>query len=394
MEFQKQLTALKEKHQWRSLKKLDRQDGGKVVYKGKEYLSFISNDYLGIASNQVLQKAFLKSIDTEFISFGSASSRLLEGHSSSFERLETQIAQDYNKEACIWMNSGYHANIGILSSLPQKGDLILSDKLNHASMVDGLKLSDADFERFRHLDYDHLERILNKHRSNYKQVYIVSEALFSMDGDTCNLQKLVDLKTQFDCHLILDEAHSVGSFGAKGLGLSEFLGLTDKVDVIIAPCGKALGGVGAFIVLPALWKDYLINTCRSFIYTTSLPPINAEWLLYTWKFQLERPDLRELLQESTSYFLSKSKALGIKTFSDTYIQPIIIGNNEECVALADGLLNKGIVVSPIRYPTVPKGTSRLRISLTTNHTKEDIDLLLFHIKQQLDRIKDGATLVK
>ncbi|MBD0402731.1 pyridoxal phosphate-dependent aminotransferase family protein [Flammeovirga sp. EKP202] len=394
MELSQQLSAFKETHQYRSLKEIDRKDGGHVQFQGKDFISFTSNDYLGIASDKGLQEAFLKENQADFFSFGSASSRLLEGHSSICTQLENTIASSYGKEACLWMNSGYHANIGLMSSLPQKGDLILSDKLNHASIVDGLKLAKAQFERFRHLDYDHLERLLKKHRENFNKVFIVSEALFSMDGDCCDVKKLVALKQKYSCHLIIDEAHSVGAFGENGLGLCEAEGKIEDIDVIVAPCGKALGAVGAFVVLSAEWKEYLINTCRSFIYTTALPPINTAWLLFTWKKIQKAGTLRSQLENNTNYFIQKAKESGIDTVSTTYIQPIIIGDNKDCLALTEALNQEEIIVSAIRYPTVPKGTARLRLSITSNHTKEEIDKVLDMINHYKKSETHADTLVK
>ncbi|AZQ62434.1 pyridoxal phosphate-dependent aminotransferase family protein [Flammeovirga pectinis] len=398
MNISQQLDSFKENEQWRSLKNIDRQHHGKIKKDGILLDSFISNDYLGIASDQDRYFSFLTTLQNsnQFNGFGAASSRLLEGNASVFERFEQKVATSFQKEACLFMNSGYHANIGVLSSIPQKGDLILSDKLNHASIVDGLKLSNAHFERYKHLDYTHLERLLQKHKDHFNSIFIVSEALFSMDGDTANLKVLSQLKEKYNAHLIIDEAHSIGTFGKNGLGICEESGVLNQIDIIVAPCGKALGGVGAIVVLSQEWKDFLINTSRSFIYTTSLPPINVEWLAYNWSYILNQKVLRNRLTQLVTYFKKECLKRNLPVLSDTYIQPIIVGDNETAISLANYLESEGIYCAPIRNPTVPKNTARLRLSITVNHTETLIDKVLDLISDYLltKKTEHENTLVK
>ncbi|OHX64993.1 aminotransferase class I/II-fold pyridoxal phosphate-dependent enzyme [Flammeovirga pacifica] len=380
----KELSILQDEHQFRSLKDSNRFDDAKIIRDQQNMTSFISNDYLGIASNESFKKEFLNEIDNQTsINFGSASSRLLEGNHQIFNTLEEKVASSYQKGGCLYMNSGWHANTGILSCLPQKGDLILSDKLNHASIVDGIRLSSAHFERFRHKDYQHLTDILNKKRKDFRQVYIISESLFSMDGDFAELSKLADIKNQFDSYLIIDEAHSVGAYGNNGLGCVASSGLLNEVDILVLPCGKALGGVGAFVVSSQVVKHYLINKCRSFIFTTALPTINAAWMNFVWDKLPDMYSSRDKLQENINYYNQLMQGFGHQVVSDSYIQPIHVGSNESTIQLSNHLEDHQLVCSPIRYPTVPKNKSRLRISLTSMHSKSQILQLCKEVTHQL-----------
>ncbi|WP_281615626.1 8-amino-7-oxononanoate synthase [Flammeovirga sp. SubArs3] len=377
MDIREQLMLLQDNHQLRSLKTVDRLQNGHIDKNGKSLVSFISNDYLGIASDRELHEDFIQNyLPANFHhGFSSASSRLLEGNASIFGLLEDKVAASYQKEACIFMNSGYHANLGVLSSLPQKGDLILSDKLNHASIVDGLKLSKAHFERYKHLDYHHLERLLEKNASLFRNIYIVSEALFSMDGDSADILKLVELKKKYNTQLIIDEAHSIGVYGENGLGLCEENNVINDIDVIIAPCGKALGGVGALVITSSLIKEYLVNHCRSFIFTTALPPINVAWLSFIWQQLPNYKTTRNKVFKLIDHFKSIMSEGNFELVSESYIQPFIVGENHKAIDLSNFLEEKGFYVAPIRYPTVPKNSARLRISITANHSIKEIDQL-------------------
>ncbi|MBB3700922.1 aminotransferase class I/II-fold pyridoxal phosphate-dependent enzyme [Flammeovirga yaeyamensis] len=378
-----ELSVLQESHQYRSLKESNRLTESNVLRNNKVMTSFISNDYLGIASNASLKSEFLKELDKQqSLSFGSASSRLLEGNHQVFNELEQKVASSFQKGGCLFMNSGWHANTGILSCIPQKGDLIISDKLNHASIVDGIRLSNAQFERFRHKDYDHLEDLLKKKRKDYNHVYIISESLFSMDGDYADLQQLVDLKNKYNAYFILDEAHSIGLF-QNGLGYAASLDLADQIDIHIMPCGKALGGVGALVVSSQVVKEYLINKCRAFIFTTALPSINAAWMSFVWDRLPSFENERQKLEENIQYYNVLRQKDGFDIVSRSCIQPILIGENQKTIKISDNLLEKDMVCSPIRYPTVPKNASRLRLSITSMHSFDQIQTLCKEVSSQL-----------
>jgi len=324
----------------------------------KDLINLSSNDYLGIAADQQLKAEFLGKHDLSELNFSAASSRLLTGDSPEYEKLENLIAQSYQRESCLVFNSGYHANIGILSALAGNRDLILADKLVHASIIDGLQLSKAEVRRFQHLNYDHLESLLQRYRNDYDQVFIVTESIFSMDGDLADLPILVRLKKQYNAFLYVDEAHALGVVGSRGLGLAEQCGLMPEVDFIVGTFGKALASVGAFVVCDAPFRDYLINTSRSFIFTTALPPLNLAWTAFIFEKMVKMVNRRRQLN-----LLSKHLSKSLEVPAQSHIIPVIIGENNEAVRVAEELREEGFYVLPIRHPTVPAGTARLRISL-------------------------------
>ncbi|MDR0941123.1 MAG: aminotransferase class I/II-fold pyridoxal phosphate-dependent enzyme, partial [Bacteroidales bacterium] len=237
-------------------------------------INLSSNDYLGLCNDGELYNRFLDENSTRSYSFSAASSRLLTGNCAEYGELEHRLCQLFHREAALVFNSGYHANCGILPALAGKNDLIVADKLVHASIIDGIRLAHCDFERFRHADYAHLERILHEKHNTYEHIFIVSESIFSMDGDCADLKKLVELKQKYNCLLYIDEAHAFGVRGAQGLGLAEEQGVIADIDLLVATFGKAIASVGAFVVCNKILHSYLINHSRTLIFTTALPPIN------------------------------------------------------------------------------------------------------------------------
>ena len=279
--FEEELTRLREKGQFRTLSTISHRDAIEADFNGTRYLNLSSNDYLGLGGNARLLQAFLENHSGHDVldAFGltSSSSRLLTGNTSAYDLLEEQLIQMYQAEAACVFNSGYHANIGIISALSGRHDLVLSDKLNHASIMDGLKLADADVLRYRHRDYDHLEELLTKHQKAYRQIFIISESVFSMDGDIADLKRLVALKKAYGALLMIDEAHALGVFGQTGCGVCEAEGVVQEIDLIVGPLGKAMASLGAFAVMPRTLKTFLVNKMRPFIFTTALPPITLNW---------------------------------------------------------------------------------------------------------------------
>ena len=365
-----ELRKLKELGQYRQIPDINYKLDGKVIIDGNEYVNFASNDYLGLSTKLELRNKFL-SLNNSLLS--SASARLLTGTSNEFKELEYTISKLFNKEACLIFNSGYQCNLGVISALCQRGDVVFSDKLNHASIIDGMRLSEGDFIRFKHLDYNNLEQILSKKRNDYRRAIIVSESVFSMDGDIANIDKLIELKNKYNCLLMIDEAHA---FCACGDGLA---GLTQgkDVDIITATFGKALGSFGAFCVSNDDIIDYLINKSRSFIFSTSIPPFNiawTNWLLGENEKYIydQKAKLAEITQEAHNLLLEK----GICTPSKTHIIPIIIGNNDKTNNVSEKLRAEGFYIPAIRPPTVPVGTSRLRISLTSDINIDDFKRVL------------------
>lgn len=388
--FEEKINLLKNKNQLRTLKDVEYKQDQFIKIENKNYLNLSSNDYLGIGSNIHFQNEFFNYLNENKLNdapiLTSSSSRLLTGNSKFYTELENLITNTYQKEKCLVFNSGYHINIGLLSSLADKGDVIFSDKLNHASIIDGLKLSNADFYRYNHLNYEHLESLLQKHRNNYRNAIIVTESVFSMDGDIANLQKLVELKEKYNCLLYVDEAHAVGVFGEKGLGICEEMNVIDKIDIITGTFGKALASIGAFCVVNEILYQYIINTARSLIFTTALPPLNLLWTKFVFEKIVKMKKEREYLKNLSYTFKDKLKNLYLSTISQSQIIPIIIGDNEKTLNFAKIFQENDILLMAIRPPTVPEGTSRLRISLTSNIT--DINLSrIFDIFNQLKLVE-------
>ncbi|HOM64191.1 MAG TPA: 8-amino-7-oxononanoate synthase [Ignavibacteriales bacterium] len=388
--FEEKINSLKNKNQLRTLKDVEYKQDQFIKIENKNYLNLSSNDYLGIGSNIHFQNEFFNYLNENKLNdapiLTSSSSRLLTGNSKFYTELENLITNTYQKEKCLVFNSGYHINIGLLSSLADKGDVIFSDKLNHASIIDGLKLSNADFYRYNHLNYEHLESLLQKHRNNYRNAIIVTESVFSMDGDIANLQKLVELKEKYNCLLYVDEAHAVGVFGEKGLGICEEMNVIDKIDIITGTFGKALASIGAFCVVNEILYQYIINTARSLIFTTALPPLNLLWTKFVFEKIVKMKKEREYLKNLSYTFKDKLKNLNLSTISQSQIIPIIIGDNEKTLNFAKIFQENDILLMAIRPPTVPEGTSRLRISLTSNIT--DINLSrIFDIFNQLKLVE-------
>jgi 8-amino-7-oxononanoate synthase len=358
----------------RSLRPVTFRDQSGITINGKKYLDFSSNDYLGLSRHPKLIEAVKCALDK----FGTANcaSRLMSGDSKLHHELEEKLASFKNKEAALVFNSGYQANVGIISALYGKDDCIFSDRLSHASIIDGIILSEARHLRFRHNDLKHLESLLKGERAKFSKALIVTETIFSMDGDKAPLKGLVELKQRYNCGLLVDEAHATGIFGRNGSGIVEEEGLQNEVDLIMGTFSKALAGFGAYLASSRKVIDYLINTCRSFIYSTALPPGVIAGDLFSLSLVKEEPNRREKLLKSAEYLRKGLEAKGFNVMGSSQIVPLIIGENQKTIEYSRLLQAKGHWVLPIRYPTVPKDEARLRFSLTFDHTKEDLDRLI------------------
>lgn len=345
----------------RTIKDFEGKDEKYIYFKGKKLLNLSSNNYLGFADNEKITEEFLSLSGSKFC-FGSASARLLTGNLPIYKELEKTISNLYQSESTLLFNSGYHANVGINSSFAQRGDVIFSDKLNHASIIDGMQLSQGKFFRYKHNDMENLEKLLIRERKNFNNAVIVSESVFSMDGDIADLKRLTELKEKYNCLLIVDEAHAFGVFGKNGLGVCEDLEIINKVDLIAGTFGKAIGSMGAFVTGKKAFIDYLTNKARSFIFSTALPPINIAFTKW-------------IIENKLPYTFEKRNTmlqLGRKMGSESHIVPVIIGGNKETADLCGVLYQNGYFTLPIRPPTVPEGTSRLRLSLTTEINERDL----------------------
>lgn len=354
-----------EKHaHFRFIRDIEKKDGKFIYIKGEKLLNLSSNNYLNFADNKELTDKFYAQVGSKY-SLGSASARLLTGTLPVYKELENLITDLYKSEGTLLFNSGYHANVGINSSIAGRGDVIFSDKLNHASIIDGMRLGDAKFFRYPHNDMTALEKLLVRERNNFKNAVIVSESVFSMDGDIADLKKLVELKNKYNSILILDEAHAFGVFGKNGLGVCEELDILREVDLLVGTFGKAIGSMGAFVTGRKVLIDYLINKARSFIFSTALPPVNIAFS--KWIIENELPKTYEKRMKMLN--------LGRKLKSQSHIIPVIVGDNEKTVELCDILYQNGYFTLPIRPPTVPAGTSRIRLSLTADIEEKDLEKL-------------------
>ncbi len=372
--IKQELEVLKSKGQLRSIPNIEAKSDGKIVIDGKEYINFASNDYLGLSTKDDLRKEFLKNNNSLL---STASARLLTGSSPEYKDLERTVSEIFNKEAALIFNTGYQCNLGVISALISRGDVVFSDKLNHASIIDGMQLAQGDFYRYKHFDYDNLEKLLKTKREQYKRAIIVSESVFSMDGDIADIDRLVELKKKYNCMLMIDEAHAFCAVGDTLAGVS----FGKDVDIITATFGKAVGSFGAFCVSSKDIISYLINKARSFIFSTSIPPLNIAWS--NWILTKKRDIViaqKEKLQELTSEVHKLLDTKGIKTPSESQIIPIIIGSNDDTLAISEKLRSEGYYIPAIRPPTVPEGTSRLRISLTADCKLEDFRKLIELIK--------------
>ena len=331
---------------------------GKWIEKeGQTMLNLSSNDYLGLSSRQDLRDEFIEQLQESGLPFSSSSSRLLTGNFMVYTELEELMANRFGREAALLFNSGYHANTGILPALTDKQSLILADKLVHASIIDGILLSGAPYQRYRHNDYEHLEQLLAKYVHAYEQIIIVTESIFSMDGDIADLGRLVSLKKRYpNVWLYVDEAHAIGVRGENGLGVAEEQDCIRDIDLLVGTFGKALGSMGAYLLCSQTVREYLINTMRPLIFSTALPPAQIAWTKFLFERLPSFTDERHRLAV-TSHLLSEALKGKGGEISASHIIPFIIGENEDCIQTSLCLQRKGFYCLPVRPPTVPKATT-------------------------------------
>jgi len=343
-------------------------------------IDFSSNDYIGFAKNKaIFEETHQYLIENNFIQNGATGSRLISGNHKVYKETEDYIAGFHQSESALIFNSGYDANVGFFSSVPQKGDLILYDEICHASIRDGIQLSNAKSYKFKHNDFEDLEKLIQRCQTELVEVYIVTESVFSMDGDTPNLEELTQVSNKYNCHLVIDEAHSLGVFGSTGEGLVQMLGLQDQVFARIMTFGKGLGCHGAAILGSLELKEYLINFARSFIYTTGLSPHSVATILIGYKHLQSGKSAVEQLRENIVHFNQEKNLLGLKPMfvrSKSAIQSVIIPGNEKVKSIAYQIQEKGFDVKAILSPTVPQGQERLRFCIHSFNSKEEISEVL------------------
>ncbi|MBT8180225.1 MAG: pyridoxal phosphate-dependent aminotransferase family protein [Eudoraea sp.] len=365
--------------------------------KGIQGIDFSSNDYLGIAKNRIVfEKAIGILSEKEIVNNGATGSRLLTGNGILFTELENLLRDFHCADSALIFNSGYDANIGLFSSIPQRDDIILYDEFIHASIRDGIKMSNARDYKFKHNDLAdldaHILRVKEKGASNKNaEIYIVTESVFSMDGDSPDLKAILDLCRKYKCQLIVDEAHSVGLFGSNGMGRVQELELQEGIFARIITFGKALGCHGAAILGSEDLNKYLINFARSFIYTTGLPAHSLATIMAAYHFMTSPAGLKErdLLHENIAYFNEEKERLGISSFfipSSSSIHSCIIKGNNEVKDVAQKFIKNSFDVRPILSPTVPKGEERLRFCLHSFNTKEDICFILQQLAHEINKL--------
>ena len=371
--LQEALREIREKGLERELQLVDGPQGARTRVNGRTALNFCSNNYLGLADDPRLKEAAVASIHREGV--GAGASRLVCGHTRAHQRLEEEIARFKGAQRCLLFSSGYTANVGIISSLFGPEDRVFCDRLNHASIIDGILLSRVPFKRYAHGDMEALERLLQS--GGGKKRAIITDSVFSMDGDLAPLPEIVRLARKYACWVMIDEAHALGVMGKTGKGLAEHFGVETKIDIQMGTLSKAAGCLGGYVCGSQALISFLIQKARSFIYTTALPPSVAASAQRAIAIMEEDPRRREQLWENTRYLQSGLRDRGFDTMqSQTPIIPVLLKESGLAVAFSRRLLQEGIWISAIRPPTVPQGTARLRLTVMATHTQEDIDELL------------------
>ncbi|MGQ9744566.1 MAG: 8-amino-7-oxononanoate synthase [Dissulfurimicrobium sp.] len=358
----------------RTLEPIEAIEQGRITINKRVLIDFASNDYLGISKHPVLIKG--ANMALERWGAGARASRLMSGDFEIHHELEQSIARLKGTETAILFGSGYLANTGVINALCGKGDVVFSDRFIHASMVDGILLSGARFFRFRHNDLDHLESLLKQHRDRYKRALILVESLYSMEGDEADIAGIVELKRRFDAILMVDEAHAVGVFGGHGEGLVPVERARD-IDLMIGTFGKALGGYGAFVAVSKALKGLLINRARTFIFSTALPPSVLGANIAAIGLVAREGARRAKVLDNSMYLRARLReSMGLDVAGRSQIVPVMVGDNVKAMMFAERLKAAGFFVKAVRPPTVPEGTSRIRLSITAWHSTEDIDALV------------------
>ncbi len=377
--FENELLQLEQNHLLRRLTPVESRSGPHITIQGKDVLLFCSNDYLGLAAHPSLCNAASEAIKQ--YGFGSGSSRLVSGSSILHHELERRLARFKGTVAALVFNSGYAANTGLIQAVAREGDLILSDSMNHASIIDGCRLSKAKVLVYRHKDVNHAESFLRTNHVSGRRL-IVTDGIFSMDGDIAPLPDLAQLAEKYDALLMVDDAHATGVLGRSGKGTVEHFNLAGRVHIQMGTLSKALGAFGAYVAGNQELIDLLINRARSLIYSTALPPAVSAAATAALDIIEQYPDYREQLWKNRDKFVAGLHELEIDTgMSETPIIPLITGDSAKATQAAKKLFEYGVYASAIRPPTVPEGTARIRTTLMASHSEQDIDMALDQVRR-------------
>lgn len=377
--FRRELQVIEEQGLTRKLRLFSTGNESEVVMNGKKFLLFSSNNYLGLATDSRLKKKATEGISK--YGTGAGGSRLTTGNFDIHEQLESEIADFKKTEAAIVFSSGYLANVGVISSVMKAGDTIFSDAWNHASIIDGCRLSKAKTIVYEHADMVDLERKLRQSHGDGMK-FIVTDGVFSMDGDIAPLPKIVELAKEYKAYIMIDDAHATGVLGNDGCGTADYFGLKDEIDFTVGTLSKAIGAEGGFVSTSSIAKNYLLNNARSFIFQTALSPSAIEAAREGISIIQNEPERRKQLLKNAQYLRLKLEESGfVMKEGETPIISLIIGGSHEAMQFSAKLLDEGVFIPAIRPPTVPKGSSRLRITVMATHTIEQLDMVISKIKK-------------
>ncbi|WP_295824240.1 8-amino-7-oxononanoate synthase [uncultured Veillonella sp.] len=381
--FKEQLDAKEQNHNLRTLKEYCPIDAVRVKRDDKEYLMMASNNYLGLTFDSRVIEGALKG--AQQYGTGSGGSRLVSGTFPLFTDLENELAKFKNTEKALVFNTGYMANVGTISAIADKNTIIFSDALNHASIIDGCRLSRGAVKAYSHCDVDELKYLLKQVDRNARKL-IVTDGVFSMDGDIAPLDKLYELSRDYNALLMVDDAHATGTIG-NGHGTAAYFNLEKEIDIQLGTLSKSLGSVGGYIAANSTIIDYLVNTSRSFIFSTALSPADIGAALAALHILETDASVLGRLQENVNYMADKLTSMGIDATNETPIFPILIGSNEDTLAVSDYLYEAGIIGTAIRPPTVPIGESRIRLTVTAAHNKEQIDYVCHTLHKAMQTVR-------
>lgn len=364
----------------RRIKNVSISSGKYVTIDENQLIDFSSNNYLGLRDNINVKKAACDAIMK--YGAGSGASRIITGNAEIYMELEEELADFKGKERCILFNSGYDANVGVISAIMDKKDVVFSDRLNHASIIDGIQLSGAKLIRYKHNDVLDLEKKLKENRKNYKKALVITDSVFSMDGDKADLRQIADLKSKFEFIFMVDEAHGSGVFGKNGAGVAEEQDVLKEIDISMGTLGKAFGGQGAFICTSGIITDFIINRARSLIFSTALNPAAVGSAIEALRIIKDEPFRRKKLLENSEFLREMLVESGYDILnSSTQIVPLIFRDNATTLKAAEHLTKNGILAAAIRPPAVPEHTARIRLAVTYNHEKSDLIYLIEKLKE-------------
>lgn len=370
--LQEQVQKLKDDGVFRKIPVVESANEAEILIDGKKVINLCSNNYLGFANHPRLKKAAIEAIETYGVGAGAV--KTIVGNMDIHEQLEAELAKFKKEEAVMLFQSGFNCNAGVIQAITQAGDLIVSDELNHASIIDGTRLSKADRAVYKHCDMEDLRRVLLEKRKNYNQVLIITDGVFSMDGDIAPLPQIVELAEEFGCLTYVDDAHGSGVLGESGRGTVDHFHLHGRIDFTIGTLSKAFGVIGGYVASKQVAKDWLAHRARPLLFSTYLPPAVVGALLEAVKMLSESEEYTHACWDNARYFKAKMKDAGFDIgHSMTPITPVFIFDEAKTMAFSKALLKEGVFVSPIIFPTVAKGQGRVRVMVSAVHTKEQLD---------------------